>query len=109
MILQKKKNKSLKNTKKRRDKMSKFLPKDEILSIKSVDLFTYLKTCFPSELQLFCNGTYTTKTHSSLKISNGLWHYFKEGIGGKNAVDYLVKVENYDFLSACNKVKNDKK
>ena len=37
--------------------MSKFLPKDEILSIKSVDLFTYLKTCFPSELQLFCNGT----------------------------------------------------
>ena len=74
--------------------MSKFLPKDEILSIKSVDLFTYLKTCFPSELQLFCNGTYTTKTHSSLKISNGLWHYFKEGIGGKNAVDYLVKVEN---------------
>lgn len=52
--------------------MSKFLPKDEILSIKSVDLFTYLKTCFPSELQLFCNGTYTTKTHSSLKISNGL-------------------------------------
>ncbi len=87
--------------------MSKFLPKDEILSIKSVDLFTYLKTCFPSELQLFCNGTYTTKTHSSLKISNGLWHYFKEGIGGKNAVDYLVKVENYDFLSACNKVKND--
>lgn len=74
--------------------MSKFLPKDEILSIKSVDLFTYLKTCFPSELQLFCNGTYTTKTHSSLKISNGLWHYFKEGIGGKNGVDLSWSIQN---------------
>ena len=84
--------------------MSKFLPKDEILSIKSVDLFTYLKTCFPSELQLFCNGTYTTKTHSSLKISNGLWHYFKEGIGGKNAVDYLVaKKRKFKEIAKLNK------
>lgn len=87
--------------------MSCFLPKDEIMAIKNIDLYTYLKTCYPGELKLFCNGTYTTKTHSSLKISNGLWHYFRGGVGGKNAVDYLIKVEKYDFLSACNKVKKD--
>lgn len=42
-----------------------------------------------------------TKTHDSLKISNGYWNWCSVGIGGKNAVDYMEKVQNIPYpLSA---------
>lgn len=87
--------------------MSNFIPKDEILAIKNIDLYTYFKTTKPDELIKHSAGDYITKTHSSLHISNGLWNYFKGGIGGRNAVDYLMKMEGYNFIGACHKVKND--
>ena len=74
--------------------MSCFIPKDELMIIKSIDLYTYFKTIKPDELVKHSVGDYITKTHSSLHISNGLWNYFKGGIGGRNAVDYLMKIIN---------------
>ena len=38
-------------------------------------------------------STYCTREHDSLKIFNGKWHWFSRGIGGRNALDYLVKVK----------------
>lgn len=35
-----------------------------------------------------------------MRISNGLWNWFSRGIGGKNAIDYLMKVEGYSFIDA---------
>ena len=87
--------------------MSCFIPKDELMIIKSIDLYTYFKTVKPDELVKHSAGDYKTKTHSSLHMSNGLWNYFNGGIGGKNAVDYFMKMEGYSFIKACNKVKND--
>lgn len=39
-------------------------------------------------------------THDSLKISNGKWNWHSRGIGGKTALDYLIKVRGMDFVSA---------
>lgn len=44
---------------------------------------------------------YCTKEHDSLIISeNGLWHWTSRNIGGKTALQYLIRVKNMDFVSA---------
>ena len=43
---------------------------------------------------------YHTLTHDSLKISNGMWHWFSRGIGGKTALDYLIHVKGMEFVPA---------
>ncbi len=65
-----------------------------------MDLLTYLQNYNPYELKHFSGNTYTTRTHDSLKISNGKWMWWSQGIGGKSALDYLIKVENMGFLEA---------
>lgn len=41
------------------------------------------------------------RSHESLKISNGRWMWWSRGIGGRSALDYLIKVEGYSFLEAA--------
>ena len=65
-----------------------------------VDLLTYLQTCEPQELVHVSGNVYCTKTHDSLRISNGKWCWFSRGIGGYSALDYLIKVNGYSFLEA---------
>ena len=65
-----------------------------------MDLLTYLRCYEPQELVRFSGDTYTTRTHDSLKISNGKWMWWSQGIGGKSALDYLVKVKGLSFLDA---------
>lgn len=48
----------------------------------------------------FSGGTYTTRTHDSLKISNGRWMWWSRGIGGRSALDYLIKVRGIPFVEA---------
>lgn len=74
-----------------------YIAPEIIEEIKKIDLLTYLKTCEPNELKQDSRTQYSTKSHSSLKISNGYWNYFKKGIGGKNAVDYVEKILGYKF------------
>lgn len=68
--------------------------------MKQIDLLTYLKTYEPHELVHFSGNTYTTRTHDCLKISNGRWMWWSQGIGGRTALDYLIKVRDYTFLEA---------
>lgn len=77
-----------------------FIPPEVITEAKRMDLLTYLQHYEPNELVRFSGNTYTTKTHDSLKISNGKWMWWSQGIGGYNALDYLVKVKGYSFLEA---------
>lgn len=51
-----------------------------------MDLLTYLKNYEPYELVHFSGNTYTTRTHDSLKISNGKWM-------GSPCVRYVVEKE----------------
>ena len=71
-----------------------------ITEAKRMDLLTYLREYEPGELVKFSSNTYTTRTHDSLKISNGKWMWWSRGIGGKSALDYLIKVRGMDFVQA---------
>lgn len=73
---------------------------ETVQRIKQIDLLTYLKNFEPDELVTICRGNYTTRTHDSLKISNGMWYWFSKSIGGKSALDYLIKVKGYTFIEA---------
>ena len=77
-----------------------YYPPDLVAKAKEMDLLTYLKNYEPDELVPFARGTYMTRTHDSLKISNGMWYWFSRGIGGKSALEYLIKVRDYTFLEA---------
>ena len=77
-----------------------YIPPEIVKRAEEMDLLTYLQNYEPEELVKVGNGTYTTKTHDSIRISKGLWNWFSEGVGGKNAISYLMKVKNYSFLEA---------
>jgi len=74
--------------------------KEQITKAKEWDLFTYLQIYEPLELKKCGRSEYCTATHDSLKISNGKWHWHSRGIGGRTALDYLIKVRGMDFVSA---------
>ncbi len=65
-----------------------------------MDLLTYLRICEPQELVRLSRRIYTTRTHDSLKISNGMWMWWSHGIGGKTALEYLIKVKGLAFTDA---------
>ena len=77
-----------------------YVTREMIDRAKEMDLLTYLQTYEPQELVHFGGSTYCTREHDSLKISNGKWCWFSRGIGGRTALDYLIKVREYSFLEA---------
>ena len=77
-----------------------YIAPEVITEAKRMDLLTYLREYEPGELVKFSSNTYTTRTHDSLKISNGKWMWWSRGIGGKSALDYLIKVRGMDFVEA---------
>ena len=79
--------------------MAYFTPED-IQQAKQLDLLTYLQIYEPDQLVKVSSDTYCTREHDSLKISNGKWNWFSRKIGGKTALDYLVKVKGLSFMEA---------
>ena len=77
-----------------------YVTPEEIRKAKEMDLLTYLQNYEPNELVRVAPNTYCTREHDSLKISNGKWCWFSRGIGGKTALDYLIKVQDYPFTQA---------
>lgn len=75
-----------------------------IARAREMDLLTYLQIHEPGELVKRGSGEYTTKTHDSLKISNGKWMWWSRNIGGYTALDYLVKVKGIPFREAVNMI-----
>jgi len=74
--------------------------KEQIVQAKEWDLLSYLQTYEPHELKRSGPNEYCTRTHDSLKISNGKWCWNSRGIGGRTALDYLIKVRGMDFVGA---------
>ena len=81
-----------------------YIQPDLVEKAKEVDLLTYLRVCEPHELVRVSRKEYSTKTHDSLKISNGKWMWWSRGIGGFSAVDYLVEVKGLTFYDAVKSV-----
>ena len=78
-----------------------YIPPEVVARAREVDLLTYLRNYEPQELVHFGGGTYCTREHDSLKISNGKWCWFSRGIGGYSALDYLIKVKEMPFTQAA--------
>ena len=75
--------------------------KTQIQNARKIGVLDYFQICMPHELIKVSAHDFRTKTHSSLVISdNGLFHWYRAGVGGNNAIDYLLKVEKMDFVSA---------
>ena len=75
-----------------------YIAPEVITEAKRMDLLTYLREYEPGELVKFSSNTYTTRTHDSLKISNGKWMWLSRGIGGTTALNYLIEVKGYSFI-----------
>ena len=58
-----------------------YIPPSVVQEVKRMDLLTYLKNYEPYELVHFSGNTYTTRTHDSLKISNGKWMWWSQRTG----------------------------
>lgn len=77
-----------------------FISPEAITEARNMDLLTYMQNYEPSELVHLSGNTYTTRSHDSLKISNGKWMWWSRGFGGYTALDYLVKVKGMSFVEA---------
>lgn len=81
-----------------------YVSKEQLTAAREVDLLTYLCCFEPQELVHISGSTYATRTHDSLKISNGKWFWWSRGIGGRNALDYLTAVEGLWLPEAVQRI-----
>ncbi len=77
-----------------------YISSEDILRAKRVELLYYLQKNEPQEVIHVSGNTWCTREHDSLKISNGKWCWFSRGIGGRSALDYLIKVKGIPFTEA---------
>lgn len=82
--------------------------KEQIAQAKSIDLLSYLQAHEPGNLKKSGRNEYSLVEHDSLKISNGCWHWFSRGIGGKTALDYLIHVQGMAFVEAVKLLADDR-
>jgi hypothetical protein len=80
--------------------------REQIERAKEIGIEEYILSHEPNNVKRVGNAYYL-KDHDSLEISNGLWNWHSHGVGGKNVVDYLIKVRGYDFVSAVRELAGD--
>ena len=80
---------------------------EEITKAREMDLLTYLSYFEPDNLKHVSANVYSTVEHDSLIINNGKWCWFSQGIGGRSALDYLIKVKNIPFREAVERIKGN--
>lgn len=85
--------------------MSKlYYSKSDIAKARELYLLTYLQIYEPDELVKISSNVYSTRTHDSLKISNGMWMWWSKGVGGRNAIEYLTKVKGFTLYEAVDRI-----
>ena len=70
-----------------------YVAPEVVQRVKQIDLLTYLKTYEPYELVHFSGNVYTTRSHDSLKISNGKWMWWSRGIAAIAAEKKIREME----------------
>jgi hypothetical protein len=80
--------------------------KKQIAMAKEVKILDYVLAHEPNNIKRV-GKAYYLKDHQSLEISNGLWNWHSQGIGGKNVVDYLIKVRGFNFVDAVRHLAGD--
>ena len=82
----------------------KLVSDEDLARAREMDLLTYLTYYEPDNLKHVSGTTYCTAEHDSLIINNGKWCWFSQGIGGKSALDYLIKVKGIPFREAVERI-----
>ena len=80
------------------------ISKEDVERAREMDLLTYLTYFDPGNLRHVSGNTFSTVEHDSLIINNGKWCWFSQGIGGKSALDYLIKVKGIPFREAVERI-----
>jgi hypothetical protein len=75
---------------------------EQIQRAKDISLLDYLRAYEPQSIRRCGANEYCLKEHDSFKITTGKWRWFSRGIGGRGALDYLIRVCGYDFKEAVN-------
>lgn len=89
--------------------MTERLSENQIKAARQVTLLDYLLRHEPDLVVRVGNAYRTPKGHSSLTISadGTKWHWFAGQVGGRSALDYLVKVEKLPFREAVERIHAD--
>lgn len=77
--------------------------KEQIAAAKQMTAIEFLRRFRPNELvRSGSRGEFQLREHDSFKINgeSSIWHWKSRDIGGKSALDYLIKVEGMKFV-AC--------
>lgn len=82
----------------------KLISDEDLAKAREMDLLTYLTYYDPGNLKHISGNTYCTVEHDSLVINNGKWCWFSQGIGGRSALDYLIKVKHIPFREAVERI-----
>lgn len=69
-------------------------------AVKSIDLLTYIKSYEPNNYRHIGGGIHQLIDHDSLIIFKDNWRRYSQGYGGKNALDFLIKVRGMEFKDA---------
>jgi hypothetical protein len=80
--------------------------REQIERAKQVNILDYVLKHEPDNVKRIGNAYYL-KDHDSFSISNGLWIWRSRDIGGKNVIDYLIKVRGYSFVDAVRHLAGD--
>ena len=84
--------------------MRKYIPREKLKEIRHLTAFDYLKNYHPDLLIRNGRKDYIHADHDSLHFSNGKWYWWSQRKGGTSAIDYLVIVEGYTFMYACDTI-----
>ena len=80
--------------------------REQIDRAKQVNILDYVLKHEPDNVKRIGNAYYL-KDHDSFSISNGLWIWRSRDIGGKNVIDYLIKVRGFNFVDAVQHLAGD--
>lgn len=77
--------------------------REQIEAAKRMTAMEFLRRYRPDQLEKdAARGEFHLKDHDSFKINENtsFWHWKSRDLGGRSALDYLIKVEGVDFLKA---------
>jgi hypothetical protein len=72
----------------------------QIQAARAIDALTYLQRNEPGNLKRVGANAWQLRDHDSLRLSNGKFYWFSQGIGGASALDFLIAVRGYGFIEA---------
>ena len=76
---------------------------EQIAAARQMTAIEFLQRYRPGELvKAESRGEFQLRAHDSFKINEetSFWHWKSRDIGGKSALDYLIKVEGVKFVDA---------